>query len=99
MADFFTIQQAVEQASLMYSVVVAQKAGVICKSCGEAIEIEDDYIPGIRGAAVAASLYKAAGGRTVDFVNRAWQKILICGNPHCGKTHEYRGDNLLLYDG
>jgi hypothetical protein len=86
----------------MYSVLLAHKAGVICKTCGEAIEIEDDYIPGIRGTAIAASLYQPflpVEVRTVDFVNRAWQKTLTCGNPDCGKTHEYRGDDLLLYDG
>jgi len=82
----------------MYSVVVAQKPGVICKSCGKGIEIDDEYIPGIQGAEMAASFYRPFGGKTVDFVNRAWQKTLICGNPDCGKTHTYRSDDLRLYD-
>jgi hypothetical protein len=29
----------------------------------------------------------------------AWQKTLTCVNPDCGRTREYRGDDLLLYDG
>ncbi|MFZ0589382.1 MAG: hypothetical protein WAM39_02750, partial [Bryobacteraceae bacterium] len=29
---------------LMYRVGVAYKVGVICRSCGRKIEIEDDYI-------------------------------------------------------
>jgi len=28
-----------------------------------------------------------------------WQKEMICGNPDCGRTHEYRGDDLVLYVG
>jgi hypothetical protein len=77
---------------------VARKAGVICKSCGEGIEVEDEYIPGIRGAEVAASLYRSIGGRNVDFVNRAWHTTLICRNPDCRQTHEYAGSDLLLYN-
>jgi hypothetical protein len=68
---------------------VAQKIGVICKSCGERIQIDDEYIPGIRGAEIAASLYQPVAGRNLDFVNRAWQKTLICENPDCRQTHEY----------
>jgi len=48
---------------------------------------------------MAAALYKPVGKTFPDFVNAAWQKILSCGNPDCGKTQEYRGDDLLLYDG
>ena len=79
-------------------VVVARKAGVICKSCAERIEVEDGYIPGIRGAEVAARLYQPIGGRSVDFVNRAWQTTLTCENPDCRQTHEYTASDLLLYD-
>jgi hypothetical protein len=76
---------------------VAYKIGVICKNCGETIQIEDEYIPGIRGAQIAASLYKSVAGRTSDFVNRAWQKMFICENPDCRQTHKYTGSDLLLY--
>jgi predicted RNA-binding Zn-ribbon protein involved in translation (DUF1610 family) len=86
----------------MYSVVVAQKPGVLCKSCGKGIEIDDEYIPGIRGAELAASLYtvsKPVEVKIVDSVIRPWQKTLTCTNPNCGKTHTYRTDDLRLYDG
>jgi hypothetical protein len=84
----------------MYSVVVAQKAGVLCKSCGKGIEVDDEYIPGIRGAELAAILYsKPVEGKIVDSAIRPWQKTLTCGNPDCGKTHTYRTDDLCLYDG
>jgi hypothetical protein len=90
----------------MYSVVVAQKLGVLCKSCGKGIELDDEYIPGIRGAQMAASLYshfykhflKSAKQRVVDSANQPWQKTLTCANPGCGKTHTYKTDNLRLYD-
>jgi hypothetical protein len=75
-----------------------QKIGVICKNCGERIPIEDEYIPGIRGAEMAASLYQPGGGRTLDSVNRAWQKTLLCENPDCRQTREYTGNDLLLYN-
>ena len=80
-------------------VLVAKKAGVICRSCGEGIEIEDEYIPGIRGAEVAAGFYGPVRGRPVDFVNRTWQRTVTCGNPACGRTHEYGGDDLVIFDG
>jgi predicted RNA-binding Zn-ribbon protein involved in translation (DUF1610 family) len=86
----------------MYSVVVAQKPGVLCKSCGKGIEIDDEYIPGIRGAELAASLYtvsKPVEVKIVDSVIRPWQKTLTCTNPNCGKTDTYRTDDLRLYDG
>jgi hypothetical protein len=79
--------------------VVGRKAGVVCKSCGEKIEVEDDYIPGIRGAELAASFYQPTSERSVDFVNRDWHTTLICGNPDCQQTHEYTGSDLLLYNG
>ncbi len=90
----------------MYSVVVAQKPGVLCKSCGKGIEIDDEYIPGIRGAELAASLYghfykhfsKPVEGKIVDSAIRPWQKALTCGNPDCGETHTYRTDDLRLSD-
>jgi len=89
----------------MYSVAMAQKPGVLCKSCGKGIEIDDEYIPGIRGAELAASLYtpfyehsSQQEGRISDFVIRPWQKTLTCVNPDCGKTHTYRTDDLRLYD-
>jgi predicted RNA-binding Zn-ribbon protein involved in translation (DUF1610 family) len=85
----------------MYSVVVAQKTGVRCKSCGQGIEVDDDYIAGIRGAEMAASLYKSskpAGGNIVSSAIAPWQKTLTCPHPDCGTTHLYRTDDLCLYD-
>jgi hypothetical protein len=90
----------------MYSVVVAQKLGVLCRSCGSAIEIDDEYIQAIRVAEVAASLYghsskhfpKPAEREIAGSANRAWQKTLTCGHPNCGKTHTYKTDDLRLYD-
>jgi hypothetical protein len=81
----------------MYSVVVALKPGVLCKSCGEGIEIDDDYLPGIRGAEMAASLYKHFS-TPINSAIRPWQKTLTCGNPDCRKTHTYGTDDLRLYD-
>jgi len=86
----------------MYSVVVAQKPGVFCKSCGKGIEIDDEYIPGIRGAEMAASLYtvsKPVDGKLVDSAIRQWQNTLTCANPDCRKTHTYGTDDLRLFDG
>ena len=77
---------------------MAHKIGVICKNCGERIQIEDEYIPGIRGTDIAASLYQMAGERTLDFVNRTWQETLICQNPDCRQTQDYTGSDLLLYN-
>jgi hypothetical protein len=80
----------------MYSVVVAHKVGVICKSCGQRIEVEDQYIPGVR-ATEAAVFYMPVGKKFADVVDVVWQTALTCGNPDCWKTHEYRGEDLLLY--
>ena len=89
----------------MYSVAMAQKPGVLCKSCEKGIEIDDEYIPGIRGAEMAASLYTPSyeysskpEGKISDSVIRPWQKILTCANPDCARTHTYRTDDLRLYD-
>lgn len=83
----------------MYRVVVAYKVGVICRSCGRTLEIEDEYIRGLPAKEMAASFYKPVAEKIADFANAAWQQTLTCGNPDCGKTDEYRGDDLLLYDG
>jgi len=83
----------------MYRVVVAYKVGVICRKCGWRIEIEDEYIRGVRAMEMAAALYKPAPEKFANFANVAWKQILTCGNPDCGKTDGYRGDELLLYDG
>jgi hypothetical protein len=61
------------------------------------IEVEDEYIPGVRATEMVV-FYTPAGKQFADVVNVVWQKALTCGNPVCGKTHEYRGDDLLLYD-
>jgi hypothetical protein len=84
---------------LMYSVVVAYRVGVSCKSCRRRIEIEDEYIRGVAAREMAAALYKPIGKNVPDFVSVAWQEALTCGNPDCGKRHEYKGDDLMLYDG
>lgn len=77
---------------------MAQRIGVNCKSCGERIEIEDEYIPGIRGSEMAAMLYQPVGKRTLDFADKAWQKTLTCGNPDCQQLHRYTGSDLRLYN-
>jgi hypothetical protein len=86
----------------MYSVEVAQKLGVLCKSCGKGIEIDDEYLPGIRGAEMAASLYrhfsKPGEGKIVDTAIRPWQRTLTCEDPDCRETHTYGTDDLRLYD-
>jgi len=76
---------------------VALKAGVNCKSCGERIEVQDEYIPGISGSEAAAGLYQPIVGRSVDLVNRSWHTALICDNPDCRRTHEYTASDLILY--
>jgi hypothetical protein len=57
---------------------MAQKLGVLCKSRGKGIEVEDDYLPGIRGAELAASLYehlsKEAEEKVVGSAIRPWRK-------------------------
>jgi hypothetical protein len=83
----------------MWRAAVAYKVGVICRSCGRRIEIEDEYIPGISAMEMAAAFYKPVAEKFADFASVAWQQILTCGNPDCGKTHEYSGHDLLLYDG
>jgi len=40
----------------MYSVAVAQKLGVLCKSCRTGIEIDDEYFPGTRAQKAVADL-------------------------------------------
>jgi hypothetical protein len=42
---------------------VGFKVGVICRSCGRTIEIEDEYIRGISAIEMAAVFYKAAAGK------------------------------------
>jgi hypothetical protein len=73
----------------------------MCKSCGGAIEIEDEYIPGIRATEMAAVLYagfsRAAGEQSAGG-DTTWRKTLTCGNSRCGNMHEYRSDDLLLFD-
>ena len=83
----------------MYSVAVAYRVGVICRSCRRRIEIEDEYIRGIQAVEMAAALYKPVPTDFPDSVNVSWQETLTCGNPDCGRTHKYCTDDLLLYDG
>jgi hypothetical protein len=84
-------------AGQIYSVVVTQKVGVLCKNCGTGIEIDDEYLPGIRGAEMAASFYQRFS-KPASMV-RPWQKLLTCGNPNCRATHTYRTEDLRLYVG
>jgi hypothetical protein len=86
---------------------MAQRVGVLCKSCGGAIEVQDEYIPGV-GTEIVARLYQAfwlmrsrrlanpGGAGTVD--RRAWQASLICADPDCRQMHEYQAHDLRLYD-
>jgi hypothetical protein len=78
---------------------------VICQGCSEVIEVDDEYVPGIHGAVMAARLYsqfKQKSGMRLDTTpihrNRPWEKTLTCGNPDCGAAHEYKSEDLLLYD-
>jgi hypothetical protein len=84
-----------------YSLVVAPKLGVRCKTCGKGIEIDDDYLPGIHGADLAARLYKHFDkpdeGSIVGTVS-PWPKTLRCENPDCRETHTYGAGDLRLYD-
>jgi hypothetical protein len=88
----------------MYSVVVAPKVGVICKGCGRGIEIDDEYVPGIRGVQFALKSQPSPPGTSLtDHLVRAlrsgaWEKTLTCGNPDCAKTYEYRSEDLRLFD-
>ena len=86
----------------MYSVAMPQKLGVFYRSCGKGIEIDDDYLPGIRGAELAARLYKhlykPVEARVLDSAIGPWQKTLTCENPDCRETHTYGVDDLRLYD-
>ncbi len=79
----------------MYIVVMARKVGVICKGCARGIEIDDEYVPGIRGAEVAARLYSPFALKSPAL---AWEETLTCGNPDCGETHEYSSEDLRLYN-
>jgi hypothetical protein len=72
--------------------------GVKCKACGGTIPIEDEYVPGMRGAQIAASLYQPVEGRTLVFANTTWQTTLVCESTDCRQTHEYAATDLRLYD-
>ena len=86
--------------------IVAQRTGVLCKGCGKGIEIDDEYIPGIRAAQMAAGLYghfykhflKSARQGVIDSDKKPWQKTLTCATPGCGKPHTYTTEDLRLYD-
>lgn len=83
----------------MYSVAMARKLGVRCKSCGREIEIDDDYIPGIRGVQIAANLYMHLSTKAEVAASRIrpWQKTMTCENPGCRETRTYGTDDLCLY--
>lgn len=60
------------------------KWGVICKSCRQGIDLEEEYIP--------------VGGKTVEWPSPRWKQTITCPNPVCRKTHEYSGTDLELHD-
>lgn len=78
---------------------MAYKVGVICRKCGRKIEIDDEYIHGLEAAEMAARFYKPVAEKFAGFANAAWRKRLRCEHPECGKTNEYNGSDLLLYNG
>jgi hypothetical protein len=84
----------------VYSWLVAPKLGVLCKTCGKGIEIDDEYLPGIQGAELAARLYKHFDKPDEGKVETVgpWQKTLSCENPDCRETHTYGADDLRVYD-
>lgn len=47
---------------------------------------------------MAAALYTPVKAHVPDFVSSDWQETSTCENPDCGKTHQYSGTDLLLYD-
>ncbi len=63
-----------QQPSLRYSRVVFRAIGVICRSCGRALEIEDAYIPAVHTAAMAATLYPGFG-RARGFKRRLGEDV------------------------
>ena len=77
---------------------MGQKVGVICKSCGERIPIEDEYVAGLRALPLARSLYLPGAERVSDSATEAWQRSLRCGNLECRQTHDYIGGDLVLYN-
>ena len=102
--DFLAVRAApfaLLSSRRMYSVGVALKFGVRCKNCGKGIEIDDDYVPGIRGAELAANLYRPLSmPLEVDSAkNTSWQKTRTCENPDCRKTGTYGTHDLLLFEG
>jgi hypothetical protein len=70
------------------------------------MEIDDEYIPGIRVAEMAATLYghfskhfpTSVEQEIAGSANSHWQRTLTCGDPDCGKTHTYRSGDLRLYE-
>jgi len=90
----------------MYSFAMARKIGVLCASCGKAIEIDDDYVPGLPpgfpAGELAASIYrrllKSVQAKIPYVPSRPWRKILTCENPDCLRTHTYGTSDLRLYD-
>jgi hypothetical protein len=76
--------------------MVAFQVGVICKSCGRTVEIEDEYIRGLEAVEMAAALYKPVTKSFPQSGNAAWERTLSCGN--CGNAHRYTSGNLRLYN-
>jgi len=90
---------------------MARKIGVLCAGCGKQIEIDDEYVPGIRGGQLATNvglpeqieivyknLPKSIQAKIPHLAIRPWQKTLTCENPDCRQTHAYGSRDLRLYD-
>ena len=82
----------------MYSVGVAFKMGVICRSCRHEVEVQAEYVRGLRTTQMAAALYTPVKSHVPEFVNLEWLETLTCENPDCGETYRYNGNDLLLYE-
>lgn len=78
---------------------MAFKVGVICKNCGQRVEMEEEYVQGVAATEMAAALYGPIAKSPKYSGNVAWQRTLTCGYPDCGKTHESKRDDLVLYEG
>ncbi len=65
------------------------------------MEIDDEYVPGIRATEMAAVLYAGFHGDTPEaspVVKATWSRTLACAKSDCGEVHEYRSGDLLLFE-
>jgi hypothetical protein len=66
------------------SLAMAQRLGVVCRNCKGRIDLGDEYV--------------LQSGKKIPFARASWRKMLTCPHPNCGKTREYDGDDLVLYE-